>query len=69
MQSWLLAIVQAPGFHCGAVDPHGGTMATFAQLLARQASLSTGDFQCVVYDFSQICRGKLAAESLSKYAS
>ena len=69
VQSWLLAIVQAPGFHCGAVDPHGGTMATFAQLLARQASLSTGDFQCVVYDFSQICRGKLAAESLSKYAS
>ena len=33
----------------------------------RQASLSTGDFQCVVYDFSQICRGKLAAESLNKY--
>ena len=42
-------------------------MASFAQLLSRQASLSTGDFQCVVYDFSQICRGKLAAESLNKY--
>ena len=67
VQSWLLTIVQAPGFRLGAVDPHGATMASFAQLLSRQASLSTGDFQCVVYDFSQICRGKLAAESLNKY--
>ena len=67
VQSWLFAIVQAPGFRCGAVDPQGAAMASFVQLLARQASLSTGDFQCVVYDFSQICRGKLAAESLNKY--
>ena len=49
--------------------PHGSTMATSEQLLARQASLSTSDFQCVVYDFSQICRGKLAAESLNKYVN
>ena len=51
----------------GAVEPHGPTFAVFAQLLSRQASLSTADFQCVVFDFAEICRGKLPPEGLNKY--
>jgi len=66
-QSWLLSIINDPGFHCGAVDPKGATMQAFARLILQQPALSTGEFQCVVSDFSRICRGKLSADSLSRY--
>jgi len=66
-QSWLVKAIADPSFVCGAVDPHGPTMATFGRLVLQQPALSTAEFQCVVSDFSAICRGKLGADALARY--
>ena len=67
VRKWLQDTISTPGFACGAVEPHGQTMATFAALVLQQPALSTGEFQCVASDFSRICRGKLGADALNRY--
>ena len=44
-------------------------MAAFAQLLVRQSALSTGDFTSVCRSLADICRGKLAPDSLNRFAA
>ena len=66
-QSWLLKTISDPAFRCGAVDPKGAAMQTFARLIFQAPALSTAEFQCVVSDFSAICRGKLGADALARY--
>ena len=52
------------------ITSQGPTTATFARLLAqRQPPRSTADFQSIASDFSRICRGHLAADSLDRYVS
>lgn len=66
--TWLRQIVDQPsGVSFGVIDPHGPAMATFAQLVLQQPALPQGEFQCVVSDFSRICRGRLGPESLERY--
>ena len=66
--TWLRQIVEQPdGVSFGVIDPRGPAMATFAQLVLQQPALPQGEFQCVVSDFSRICRGRLGPESLERY--
>lgn len=67
VHGWLSNMIITPGFTCGNVDPNGSVMATFVRLILQQPALSTTEFQCVVSDFSRICRGKLGAHALSRY--
>ncbi len=67
VQTWLRQLIATPGFSCGAVEPASATMSTFVQLVLQQPALSTAEFQCVVSDFSRICRGKLGADALARY--
>jgi hypothetical protein len=64
---WLREMVAAPGFTCGAASLE--TVGTFATLVLQQPALSTSTFQCVASDFSRICRGKLGADALGRYAT
>ena len=67
IQQWLVAALSDPSFSSGAVEPKGATMAAFAQLLVRQSALSTGDFTSVCRSLADICRGKLAPDSLNRF--
>ena len=67
IQQWLVAALSDPSFSSGAVEPKGATMAAFAQLLVRQSALSTGDFPSVCRSLADICRGKLAPDSLNRF--
>jgi len=69
VSTWLKTLLAdtAQPIQCGVVDPQGGTMCTFAQLVLQQPALPQGEFQCVASDFSRICRGKLGAEALDRY--
>ena len=68
VQTWLVDILNNPaGLSCGAVDPQGEAMRTFASLVMQQPALPQGEFQCVASDFSRICRGKLGADALARY--
>lgn len=53
---------------CAALTSNGSLPSqAFARLVLHQPALSTAEFQCVASDFSRICRGKLSADSLSRY--
>ena len=68
VSNWLRDLLAAGSdFTCGAVDPRGQTMATFAQLVLQQPALPQFEFQCVASDFARICRGKLSHDALQRY--
>ena len=65
---WLRSVLDQPeGVQFGVIDPRGAAMATFAQLVLQQPALPQTEFQCVVSDFSRVCRGKLGPEALQRY--
>jgi hypothetical protein len=43
-------------------------MRSFAALVLQQPALGQAEFQCVASDFSRICRGKLAPDSLNRHS-
>ena len=73
MATWLNELLCAQhgasdGLITGAIDPQGVTMRSFAALVLQQPALGQAEFQCVASDFSRICRGKLAPDSLNRHS-
>lgn len=68
VSTWLTELLASPeDLATGAISPQSKAMTAFAHLVLQQPALPQTEFQCVVSDFSRICRGKLGPEALDRY--